>query len=212
MNIKTNNSLRALTLIEVLVVVAVVLVLAGVLLPALAKSKAKSSRAGCQNNLKQIGLAVRTWEGDYDDRYPMAVPVRDGGSQGSPDASRSFLVLSNWLSNPKILTCPNDIRPPADSYESLANSNLSYFAGLDADDCFPVMPLAGDRNLVTNGVAVGPGLAVIQKKTLLGWSTAMHHWSGNLCLADGSVSHLDAKGLNDALAKTTLALNRLAMP
>lgn len=212
MNTKANNSSCALTLIEVLVIVAVIFLLAAVLLLRSARSYAIAYHVSCQNNLKMIGLACLTWEGDHGDRYPMAVPVREGGSQGSVDAFRTFQVMSNEIGNPIVLICPSDNRRPASDFTPMSNTNLSYFAGLDADECFPVMPLAGDRNLFTNGIAVRPGLAAIQKNTPLSWSAAIHKFSGNLCLADGSVSNLDAKGLNDAFAKTGLALNRLAVP
>jgi prepilin-type N-terminal cleavage/methylation domain-containing protein len=68
-----NVSKTGFTLIELLVVIAIIAILAGLLLPALAKSKIKAQRISCMSNLKQVALAVTMYKDDNQGRMPSAL-------------------------------------------------------------------------------------------------------------------------------------------
>ncbi len=62
------------TLIELLVVIAIIAILAAILMPVFAQAREKARQAGCQSNLKQIGMAFRMYVQDYDERFPNNCP------------------------------------------------------------------------------------------------------------------------------------------
>jgi len=228
MRIELKTRRRGFTLIEFIVVVAVLVLMALLLMPTGTGDKARPERINCGNNLKQVGVAFNQWAQDHSARFPMQESVTNGGAMELAQSGAvfaSFLVMSNELNTPKILWCPAAKRPKANKSfaQGLANSNINYFVGLDAEVSMPQMFLSGDDNLMVGGepaihgvaikaMAVKPGVLSLSTNTPVAWSEVRHKKQGNAGLADGSVQPFSTAKLREALQHTGMATNRLVFP
>jgi competence protein ComGC len=207
----------AFTLIELAIVTVLVAILVALFLPALARARARPSRVGCINNLKQIGLAFRIFATDNEERLPWEVSTNQGGSREFVDvpfsAFRHFLVMSNELSTPRILLCPDDqLRTGATNWHSFRdNQALGYFAGFDASASNPLSILTGDRFLGSKQAPTND-LLTLNSQSPLWWTNSPHRYGGNVAMGDGSVQPLNSDRLLQALRNSGLATNRLALP
>ncbi len=212
----SNQRNHALTLVETIILIVSLMILAVVLLPVLAASRRRGCRINCTNNVKQIGLAFRGWAGDNGDKFPMEVSVTHGGTMelaAKGDVVATFQIMSNELSTPKILVCPEDpVKNPAAAFSGLTAASISFFIGLDTGTNSPQALLSGDDNFAISGVPVKSGFLEISTNAPITWTAARHGNQGNLLFADGSVQSSSSPGLKSYLIQTGVATNRLAIP
>jgi len=116
---------KGFTLVELLVVVAIIVILAGILYPVFAATRRAAYNASCLSNLKQIGLAVNMYVQDYDEMFPVGCNQFDrvlGKAQPDPEIQTPYVwdVVNPYIKNPGIW------RDPADQGTSVPGTTVAF--------------------------------------------------------------------------------------
>ena len=206
---------KGFTLIELLVVIAIIGILASMLLPALARAKAKGNRIKCVNNAGQIGKALQAFASDNSGLMPWQLtPLRHNYHFGDKDPKCVTSIVSlksmkSELVTPKILWSPCDAEAQASNEDAQANwqtydtladnkiacSAVSYRFIEGATQGRPGTLLVSTRNLSTKDLSTARWLGADETKVPDDAVTGLNRSQGHGAFADGSARQLSDKDI-----------------
>ena len=212
---KNNN--KGFTLIELLVVIAIIGILASMLLPALAKAKAKANRIKCVNNLGSIGKAALGFAQDNSERLPWQLtPLQRANHKydangtnigaGSAAAVVNIAAMRSELQTPKILVSPCDPtrQAPNESLQAVWKAasaaqiaaGLSYGYAVGGDTQRPSTVVAVTTNIKSdlNSVWSGADETPVPNEAFAGLNKSQ----GQLVQSDGSAKQSSNADLGGA--------------
>jgi type II secretory pathway pseudopilin PulG len=204
----------AFTLVELLVIVAIV-GLAFVMMPvSFSGGREKARRIKCVSNLKLVALSMQVYAANNKHLFPwesanLSAQIKVDLAK---DPYTSFIILTNELGTPRLLTCPADSRHVVDDWTKLTRNNISYFISPSATEGYPQSFLGGDRDVTTNGIRLNPGLHSLDWPSDIGWDNTQHKSTGNACLSDGSIHQLSKSRFKDQFKNSGLTNITLAIP
>lgn len=179
------------SVIELIIIIAMIAVVAGLLLPRTVNHKGHTREIRCVHNLHQIGLGFRLSAID-------GIPYAE--FQPSKKAWQYFQAAGREIGSPRVLICPVDDErikqksfpmdfalpstPNSFAHPQYQNASLSYFFSPDANVDKPDTILSGDRNLSTNKTILS-GIVRVETNTPVQWTDHLHRKDGAVLQADG---------------------------
>jgi prepilin-type processing-associated H-X9-DG protein/prepilin-type N-terminal cleavage/methylation domain-containing protein len=186
------------TLVELLVVIGIIGVLAGILFPAFGEVRKKAWQTHCASNMRQIHMALEAYSEDHGGLLPQATTKCPGGAFGTEWQGQMNIVwwdfVLPYVGSERVLYCPT-APPYLPSYA--VNANVTFLAPGSLDDC--TAP-AATVLLAEEKVPHGPGDAVYIPAVSFyapGLDDRFFRHSGkmNVCFADGHVKLTGAPDL-----------------
>ena len=148
---------KGFTLIELLVVIAIIAILAGMLLPVLARAREEGRRTACKNNLRQIGTAMSMYAMTSNESFPIMDPNWGDGNDGRALG----LMVPDTISDVNIFRCQSNAgqTPSLEAGTGyVKNSSYTYAAYGASANANSGLEISGDRDVIGDRTAMNHNL------------------------------------------------------